>query len=209
MTRYQCIERILRQVYGEQPTDDSNVTVNLVNQWLNDAIAAAAKTNYKDSIQVDGIAYVNNSFYTTFKNLAIAPFEQYTYQVTLPQIPFGIGKNEGISSVTIMDSTGNISYDALPLSENQVTYYRALPPIPNKVLYYSEGTFVNVLSTLLLNSGGFTARVKMISGGDPTNLNNLLNVPDDYISLIIDYCAKMLIMERNQVKDITNDGQEN
>lgn len=205
MTRQSLIERILRHVYGEQPTDDSNITANLVNAWILDGTALAAKQNYKDSLAIDGITYVNNSFYTTFKNLAIASYEQYTYQVTLPQIPFGIGKNEGISSLTIMDGTGNISYDCLPLSENQITYYRALPPIPNKLLYYSEGTFVNILSTLLLNIG-FTARIKMISGGDSTNLNSVLNVPDDYVPVIFDYCAKMLLAERLVPKDQVNDG---
>jgi len=209
MTRYQIIERILRQVYGEQPTDDSNITTGLVNQWLNDGIAAAAKRNYAESIQVDGVAYVNNSFYTTFKSLPIASFEQFTYQVTLPHIPFGIGKNEGISSLTVVGSNGNISYDGVPLSENQVTYYRNMPMIPNKILYYPEGTFAYILTPMILNSGGFTARIKMVSGGDSTNLNSLLNVPDDYISYIIEYVSKMLIMERQQVKDIQNDGQEN
>ena len=50
MTRNNLIERILRQVYGEQPNDDANITVNLVNQWINDGLELAAKQNYKDSI---------------------------------------------------------------------------------------------------------------------------------------------------------------
>ena len=36
----------------------------------------------KIQLAIDGITYVNNSFYTTFKNLAISSFEQYTYQIT-------------------------------------------------------------------------------------------------------------------------------
>ena len=60
MTRKTFIERILRQIYNGQPSDDSNITFNLVNQWLNDAIGVAAKKNYTDSIQMDGVAYVNN-----------------------------------------------------------------------------------------------------------------------------------------------------
>jgi len=68
MTRYALIERILRQIYNGQPSDDSSITYNLVNQWLNDAIGLAVKKNYTDSIQMDGIAYINNSFYTTYTN---------------------------------------------------------------------------------------------------------------------------------------------
>jgi hypothetical protein len=208
MTRYQLIERIVRQVYGEQPSDDSNITVNLINQWVNDGIAQAAKRNYAEAIQVDGVAYVNNSFYTTFKGLAITAYEPFTYQVTLPQIPFGLGKDEGISSLTIIDSNSNNSFDCVPLSQNQYTYYRGMPAIPNKVLYYSEGTFAYLISPSIL-SINYTAKVKMVSGGDSTNLNSTLNVPDDYVNLIIEYVSKMLIMERQQVKDITNDGQDN
>lgn len=207
MTRQMLIERILRHVYGEQPTDDSNITCNLVNAWIQDGIGLAVQQNWKDSIQMDGVSYLNNSFYTTFKALPLVPYEQFTYQVTLPQIPFGLGKDEGIGSFTIVDSANNISYDALPISQNQVAYYRMLPQITNKILYYSEGLFAYVISTLLLSTG-FTARVKMASGGDSTNLNSVLNVPDDFIPVIFEYCSKMLLAERLVPKDIANDGND-
>ena len=69
MTRAEFIERTLRQVYGGYVTEDSSITPMLVNSWLNDAIALAAKTNYTDAVKLDGIGYVNNAFYTTFKGL--------------------------------------------------------------------------------------------------------------------------------------------
>ena len=98
MTRYALIERILRQIYNGQPSDDSNITYNLVNQWLNDAIGAVVKKNYTDSIQMDGVAYVNNSFYTTFTNLDInaETVDSVTYSIDLPLIPYALGKNEGV-----------------------------------------------------------------------------------------------------------------
>ena len=49
----------------------------------------------------------------------------------------------------------------------------------------------------------------MISGGDATDLTSTLNVPDDYIPLIIDYVSKQLTLERRVPKDVTNDGQDN
>ena len=207
MVRQALIERILRHVYGEQPLDDANITTNLVNAWIEDGIGLAVKQNWKDGVALDGVTYINNSFYTTFKGLPLVQYEPFTFQVTLPQIPFGIGKDEGIGSLTIVDSTGQISYDALPLSQNQVTYQRAMPIIPNKLLYYSEGTFAYIMSNLLL-SIGFTARVKMVSGGDSTNLNSILNVPEDYIPVIFDYCAKMLLAERLVPKDQVADGND-
>ena len=207
-TRYQIIERIIRNVYGEQPTDDSNITVNLVNKWLEDGIATAVKLNYKDAIQVDGIGYVNNSFYLTFKGITFSQDDQFTYVATLPQIPLGIGKNEGISSLRFRDASGKISIDAIPLSENQWTYVKQMPPIKNSILYKPEGSFVYALSELIL-SIGFTANVTMISSGDDTNLNSVLNVPQDYISIIIDYCSERLSKSRQEPKDLADDGADN
>ena len=94
MTRKFLIERIRRQIYGDQPSNDANITIGLVNSYLNDAIGVAAKQNYKENIAIDGISFVNNSFYTTFKGIAATKDEQFVWKVTLPQIPIGIGKRK-------------------------------------------------------------------------------------------------------------------
>ena len=52
MTRRHYIERILRQIYGTYVRDDSSITENLVNSWLNDGIAIAAKQNYRENIAI-------------------------------------------------------------------------------------------------------------------------------------------------------------
>src|SRR6478609_1268940 len=104
MTRKEFIYRALIQIYGDVPSDDANINVNLVNFWLQDAIAIAAKKNYTDSYQIDGVAYVNNSFYTTSKGLTLAQDEYGIWQITLPQIPLGIGYNEGVSQVVLKDT---------------------------------------------------------------------------------------------------------
>ena len=205
-SRYAFCERLLRQVYGEQPTDDSNVTVNLVNQWLNDGIGIAARQNYKESAQMDGIAYVNNSFYTTFSGIVPVAYQGTKYQITLPQIPVGIGQNEGVKSLKFIDSGNNISLDCIPLTANQTTFSDLMQPIYNKILYYSEGIFLYAISVLPLDS--FTASVSMVSGGDSSDLNSILNVPDDYINIIVQYVTKMLQMERAAPKDQSNDGQD-
>ena len=138
MTRYALIERILRQIYNGQPSDDSNITYNLVNQWLNDAIGLAAKKNYTDNIQIDGIAYVNNSFYTSFNGLDISNVTPTTYKINLPMIPYALGKDEGIATLQFVAS-GKESQTAIPLSINQVGYQEQLRPIQNKLLYWIEG----------------------------------------------------------------------
>ena len=206
MTRLQLIRRILRQVYGGQPSIDSNITDNLVNNWMTDAIAASAVKNYQTNLGLDGVAYVNNSFYTTFLGLKISQSDQFTYQITLPQIPIGIGNNEGVGTLQFVDQYGNISDPAIPLSENQVGYYRNMRPIPNKIYYYPEGIFLYAISTIQLNN--FTAKVRMISGGNSADLNSILNVPDETLADITQYVSKQLSWERQQPKIPTDDGAD-
>ena len=208
MTRNIFIERILRQIYNGQPSDDSSITYNLVNQWLNDAIGLAAKKNYTDGIQMDGIAYVNNSFYTTFTNLDIAaePVDTVTYSVDLPQIPVALGKNEGIATLQFVGDK-RTSQTAIPLSMNQVAYIEQLRPIQNKILYWIEGKNIYIKSAIQLTS--YKATIRMVSGGDSTDLESTLIVPDDYVPMIVEYIKGQLAFERSRPIDTANDGVDN
>lgn len=207
MIAQEFAERVLRQVYNGFPSDDSNITQMLVLSYLGDAIGFAAKTNYKENMQLEGVGYVNNSFYTTFKGIAISPdAENFTWTLSLPKIPLGIGKSEGISSVRITDNNKQFSLDLIPLSENQKTFYATMRNIPNKTLYYYEADKLYIKSTLLLNK--YTATVTMISGSSSGKfkLTDTLNVPDDYIPMMVDYVAKILMIEKRQPVDSTSEG---
>lgn len=206
MTRRTYIEKILRQVYGGYVPDDSEITFGLVNVWMNEGIALAAKQNQKDNISIDGISFVNNSFYTTYKNRSIAADETNLWKITLPEIPIGVGRNEGVSVLQLRDSNGQLSLPLIPISENQRTYFQTMRPIPNKLIYYTEGLYIYVISTLLLNL--YTASVTMISGGDFTNLDSELNAPQDYMPVIDAYLLKMLMTERMSPVDTQNDGSD-
>jgi len=201
MTRYAFIERILRQIYNGQPSDDSSITYNQVNQWLNDAIALAARKNYMDGLQMDGVAYVNNSFYTTFKALPVVNENVTTYSISLPVIPV-----EGVATLQFIGE-GKISQTAIPLSTNQVGYIDSLRPIQNKLLYWIEGKNIYVKSSILLSQ--YTANVRMISGGDSTNLQSTLIIPDDYVPMMIEYIKSQLAFERSRPIDTSNDGVDN
>lgn len=207
ITRGAYIERIRRLIYGGHPSDDATITEGLVNNYLSDAIAVAAKTNYKDSLQLDGIAYVNNSFYTTFKNLTVSSDEQFLWKITLPEIPVGIGANEGVSTLKFKDSASNqLSYPVVWLNENQLSFQQGMRQIPNKLLAYPQGTFVYVMSTIQLSQ--YKAQVTMISGGDSTDLDSILNVPPDYFPIMQQYIFQQLNIEHNQPKDLVNDGED-
>lgn len=204
MTRATFIERLRRQVYGDFPADEATVTDNLVSQWLNDGCGIAAKKNYTDNLQLEGVGFLNNSFYSTFKGLTIEQDEQFLYRCTLPQLPLGIGDVTGISRVLFKDTSGNISYPGVILNEAQVSIARSMRPIPGKILCYPEGEFFYVITTLLMQP--YTASITMVSGGDDSDLNSTLNIPDDYISVIISYIQQQLMIERNAPVDGANDG---
>jgi hypothetical protein len=206
MLRINLIEQIKREIYGGQPNDDANITDTYINQLLNQGVALAAKQNYNESIQLEGIAYVNNSFYTTYKGLTISEDENALYKITLPEIPVGIGTNAGISTLQFKDNNTGLSQTAYPLSQNQVGYIGKMKPIPNAILYYSEGIFAYMITTYILTN--FTSSVRMISGGDYTNLNSVLNVPQDYINTIVTYVKKVLMEERMIMPDLKNDGND-
>ena len=205
MTRYQLIERILRQIYNGQPSDDSNITYGLVNQWLNDAIGVAAKKNYTDNIQMDGVSYINNSFYTTFKNLDIyaETVDNVTYRVDLPSIPVALGRDEGVATLQFVGDK-KTSQTAIPLSMNQVAYQELLRPIQNKIAYWIEGNNIYVKSSIPLTS--YKATLRMVSGGDSTDLNSTLIVPDDYMPVVIEYIKAQLVFEKSRPIDTSNDG---
>lgn len=207
MTRKIFIERILRQIYNGQPSDDSSITFNQVNQWLNDAIGVAAKKNYTDSIQMDGVAYVNNSFYTSYSSLTITQVDNTTFKFTLPQIPVALGKNEGIATLQFSNSKTPTSFGAVPLSMNQVGYQDTLRPIQNKVVYWPQGQEVYMSTGIPLTA--YKANIRMVSGGDSTDLNSTLIIPDDYVPIMVEYIKAQLAFERSRPIDTSNDGVDN
>ncbi len=203
MQRKIFIEMVRRDLYGGQPPSTANITVGLVNLWTNQGLAIAAQKNYQDNATLDGIAYVNGSFYTTYKNLAVTKDEQFLYKVALPHIPFGIGNDEGISTMLLTDGVQN-SYPVVWINENQRSYVRGMRPVQSKLIGYSEGGNIFLMSAIPLTS--CTAKATMISGGDSSDLNSTLNIPDDYIPIMYDYVFKKGMIQKSNPQDMANDG---
>lgn len=200
------IERILRQIYNGMPTDDSSITVNLVAAWLPDAIASAAKQNYKDNLQLEGIAYNNNSFFTKFKGLTITPDEQFLYKTTMPSIPLGIGSVDGISRVELRGADGQVSMPVVIMTQAQVSFFKSMRNIQSKLVGYPEGNSFYFSTPLILDE--YTASITMISNGEGDSLDAEINVPSDYFPQIVEYIKAQLAFERAQVVNTTNDGTD-
>lgn len=208
MLRGQFIESILMAVYGQKPSDDAEITYNLVNLYLSEGIGVAAQAGYKGAIQLDGVGYVNNGFYSTFSGLTISQdnTDNLCYKFELPEIPVGIGNSMGLAEIRFKDN-GFTSLPGIPLSVNQWGYFDSMRPIANKILYLQEGKFVRAKTPLILTS--FTATIKMISGGVSSDLNSELNVPPDFLPIIRDYVLQKLLAERSVPTDVYNDGSDN
>lgn len=205
MNRRTYIELIRRQIYGSQPSADAEITVGLVNKWLDISIAAAAQQNYKGNIALEGISYVNNGFYTTFKNIAVTKDENFLWKVALPQIPVGIGENDGVPILVFKDAANNqLSQNVVWLTQNQRSFNSGRRQIPNKLLAYQEADYIYILSTITLSQ--YTASVTMISGGTSTDLTSTINVPPDYFTVIVDYMKTQLMFQRQMPQDVQNDG---
>jgi hypothetical protein len=125
--------------------------------------------------------------------------------LTLPEIPVGISANMGIADLRFK-ADNFTSFPAIPLTINQWGYWDSMRPIPNKIMYLPEGKVVRAKTTLILSN--YTATVKMVSGGDASNLNSELNVPPDYIPIIRQHVYEQLIKERTVAQDSVNDGTD-
>jgi hypothetical protein len=203
LRREQYIEQIRRMIYGGFPPEQAEITVGLVNQWLNQAIGYAAQKCYTDNLKIEGIASVNSGFYTTFKALPVTQEETFLWKIALPEVPPGLGNNEGVSTLKFKGE-GQISQSVVWMSSNQVSFYKNMRDIPNKLLGYYEGSNVYVLSPIQLSQ--YTAHATVISGGDSTDLDSVLNVPPDYLTFVTEYMKQQLGFERNQVVENQQDG---
>ena len=64
-----------------------------------------------------------------------------------------------------------------------------------------------IKTSILLST--YKANLRMVSGGDSTDLTSTLIVPDDYIPFIIEYIKGQLAFEKSRPIDTSNDGVDN
>ncbi len=203
MTRKVIIEQIRRIFYGGVPNDDASLSEKEVNYHLNEAIAYIAKVNYTDAIKLDGIETVADSFYATFKNLAITKDNDTGYySLDLPQVPLGLARGYGISTVTFPTSTG-LAKSPIPISVRELDYMDNLKQPPSKIFYWVEGKKLWFKSWT--NLVGKFAIVRMVST-ETTDMDAEINVPQEYISDIIDLVINKLKIRKSIPEDNVNDG---
>lgn len=202
MQRAAYVERIRRIIYGGMPPADADLTEGMVNNVLNDALAAAVKDNWIENIKVDGCECINNSFFSSFSGIQITSDASFgMYNFSLPSIPSALGKNEAISAVYIIDENGRQSRPVIMLSANQVAYSDYLPQM-NGVFGWNEG-IVFKLKSPKFSLQDCKAKVTMVNTGG-TDLESEMNVPEEYFSGIMSYVLKIFSIQPS--KEFVNDG---
>jgi hypothetical protein len=203
MTRRVIIEQIRRIFYGGVPNDDASLSEKEVNFYLNEAIAYMAKVNYTEAIKLDGIETVADSFYATFKNLAITKDNDTGYySLDLPQVPLGLSRGYGISTVTFPTSTG-LAKSPIPISVRELDYMDNLKQPPSKIFYWAEGKKLWFKS--YTNLVGKYAIIRMVST-ETSDMDAEINVPQEYMSDIIDLVLNKLKIRKGTPEDNVNDG---
>lgn len=203
MTRKVLIEQIRRIFYGGVPNDDANLSEKEVNTYINEAIAYMAKVNYTDAVKLDGIETVADSFYATFKNLAITKDNDTGYySLDLPQVPLGLARGYGISTVTFPTSTG-LAKSPIPISPRELDYVDQLKQPPSKIFYWAEGKKLWFKS--YTNLVGKFAIVRMVST-ETSDLDAEINVPQEYITDIVNMVINQLKIRKGTPEDTVNDG---
>jgi hypothetical protein len=203
MTRKVLIEQIRRMLYGGVPNDDASISEKEINVYINQSLAYMAKVNYTDSIKLDGIESVSDVFYLTFKNLPVLKdTDTGYYYATLPQVPVGLARGYGISTVTFPTSTG-LAKSPIPISVRELDYIDNLKQPPSKIFYWPEGKKLWFKS--YTNLIGKNAIVRMVSTESGT-LDDELNLPQEYITDIINLVLNQLKIRKGTPEDIVNDG---
>ena len=203
MTRKVLIEQIRRMLYGGVPNDDASISEKEINVYINESLAYMAKINYTDSIKLDGVENVSDVFYLTFKNLAVLKdTDTGYYYTTLPQVPVGLARGYGISTVTFPTSTG-LAKSPIPISTRELDYIDNLKQPPSKIFYWPEGKKLWFKS--YTNLIGKNAIVRMVST-ESSALDDELNLPQEYITDIINLVLNQLKIRKGSPEDIVNDG---
>ena len=203
MTRKVLIEQIRRIFYGGVPNDDATLSEKEVNTYINEAIAYMAKVNYTDAVKLDGIETVADAFYATFKNLSITKDNDTGYySLDLPQVPLGLSRGYGISTVTFPTSTG-LAKSPIPISPRELDYIDQLKQPPSKIFYWAEGKKLWFKS--YTNLVGKYAIVRMVST-ENADMDTEVNVPQEYITDIINMVVNQLKIRKGTPEDSVNDG---
>jgi hypothetical protein len=211
MIRKEICELIQRRLAGGDPTDDFPVTLQEINLWLDQAVAASAMRNYADSVNVDGIEFVGDAYYTTFKNIVLAR-DSVTRDFfgTLPAMPVGVPRGHDISAAHLQITlpAPGLSAPLVRMNPQQLSFAHTLPYPSLTPRYWVEGNQIYVRGFDGTDYTGRSITIRMIGSAGRRLLTDELLIPSDYLPFVIEYIMKNFLPTQNGPKDTINDGND-
>lgn len=137
MTYGKFAEEVRTAFYGGIPSDDASFSIRYFGELIGLEVAEYARQNAFENSNQGELSYANDSFITTYKNLAVAYDTQGKYYYTvLPDIPPALPRNQEIARIS---PVGSNRREFFPMSQKDKGIQDLLPSIPNVILYYTEG----------------------------------------------------------------------
>jgi len=208
MTRNEICQLIQRRLAGGEPSDDFPVTLLEINFWLDHAVAASAKVNYTDGVNTDGIEFVGDAYYVTFKNLVLAIDPGTTYfTTTLPSAPIALPRGYDIADAYIQVGDSGLN-QMVRVTPQQLGVYESLPKPKSKVFFWTEGKALFIQGLPAVNYTGNFVTIRMVGSAGKRLLTDELYIPTDYIPYIVEYIQKNFLPTQAGPKDVMPDGND-
>ncbi len=200
----QLINRVQRHINDEFPSSDFSVSVNEMQLYIEEALATTLIGNVYNGAKVEGNIAVPEGVVTTYSLPAMAQNtvtrEWYS---TLPQPPVSLPLGYSVSDGYFADS---VNGKGLPITfvKTKRVAYRQYMPQPQGVLARIEGSRIICQvsdGSSLLNQ---TLYVTMASTR-VSDIDAVLNVPDDFIEMMLTKVTARLMQRKQVPKDIIQD----
>lgn len=193
-------EEIFRMYYKFAPQQDSDLDERDVLFHVFNGACKYAVTDAQINSKADEGYYSNDAFYLKY-TLPVLTDVGGRYYVSLPSAPVSLAGNREIDHVFFPGA----NCTAIFVSAKQRSYIAHLPKIPGIQWYLSDGKMFfnkNGLAKLLT-----TVSFDIICAGN--NPLSELNMPANYIPLLVQDIVKMLLVEKGLTVDLSNDKVDN
>lgn len=194
-------EIILTQYGKKTKNDNSTYTYRHIAEMIAQEVAWFAKADAFEQGNIGEAVFANDQFITTYTGLAMQTDGEGNKYVVMPNTPAGMPLGREVAYVGF---TGNKKTQVVPMRNKDMFMQQATTTPKWMILYYVENgkiVFYN-LSTLV----DATVILKLV-GAVPSGelVNQVLNVPKNVESMILDKVLARMNSERNILPDNVND----
>lgn len=206
LTTYGYIaEQILTTYYKGVRSDDSQYSLRHIASMVAQEVAFMARKNAFENSNNGDITYVNDTFISTYKNIAVSTdVTSGDKYAVLPAVPTALPNNQEIVSVSLGKKTNKTF---IPMRNKDRFAQSFLPCIRGTVFYYIEDGKLYFDNPENFQFNNLTVKMAgAVPGGNI--LDAQLNMPKNYETEIIDKVLNRLLSVSRLGRDNTNDGND-